>query len=845
MGRRPRRIDRCERDYPTTLAKVVAFAIVTLAALVVIPASLTKADELTGTTDVPFTKYWDDEGYESKRPGSVTFRLYEEDRPNVVVATTTLSASDAVADDAWQGKFSSVPKQRNGQDIAYIVKEDVPEGYIVSYDYGYDGYTFKIKQGTLTASDTSISFFYEGKDGQNRKIYQLDAQRVSSGSYSYGVEQASVLYLPNYSTVYDLSYRRWAEGGSSLASALSSLLSMGDIKYPIECYGTDYPHSIKDYPLGYHNLWSYSANLGRHTPKMYMYIYSSSNGRRAYRSIAELAIDEVTPVRNPEQPIEITDTINLLDYPFTKVWDDAGMENARPRRVTVDIYQDDGTEPYATTVLSASDATDAHTWAGAFRNLPRYSEDGSYREHEYTIRERHVSGYDTTYDSDYLNAVDIQFDENMNLKFWSFYAGDWGKTMFSFTRAGQGWEHGRFYDSEYNGWINVRSICAGLPYTIPGKEIIAEYSPDMCYPTAGSRIPYVGIKALRRVHIDVDQMPTDWYRLMNETQRESYLRTKAGEVENAAVYEMPFDNELHELSPSTSGARSYLHFEWDDSTPFAGADTITNTPNYEAIISKRGMTGEEEVPGARMTLSEKDGDKVDEWVSADSPHLMEPGVLTKGKTYVLHEEGAPDGYAYATDIEFVAGQTDSPDVIVMRDKPTYAEISKVAITGGDELPGASLRVLDAGGGVVDEWVSAETPHAIVGKLVAGGTYVLHEEVAPDGYAVASDVEFAVSLDGTVDKVEMVDEILPVDANQGKGDSPEGEQTPAGEGNRPDASLASEAQASPGSQSTGRGAGGSPLLQTGGAVPIAAAGLTLAGLAGWSVMRARKIRLGGE
>ena len=48
--------------------------------------------------------------------------------------------------------------------------------------------------------------------------------------------------------------------------------------------------------------------------------------------------------------------------------------------------------------------------------------------------------------------------------------------------------------------------------------------------------------------------------------------------------------------------------------------------------------------------------------------------------------------------------------ITMLDAPTRVKISKADITTHEEIPGATLRVLDKDGNVVDEWVSEDTPH---------------------------------------------------------------------------------------------------------------------------------------
>ena len=69
-----------------------------------------------------------------------------------------------------------------------------------------------------------------------------------------------------------------------------------------------------------------------------------------------------------------------------------------------------------------------------------------------------------------------------------------------------------------------------------------------------------------------------------------------------------------------------------------------------------------------------------------------------------------------------------------------AEIIKKELLTGRGLPGASLRVTDADGRVVDQWVSDGSPHRITG-LTAGETYRLTELKAPAGYVTAEPVEF--------------------------------------------------------------------------------------------------------
>ena len=220
---------------------------------------------------------------------------------------------------------------------------------------------------------------------------------------------------------------------------------------------------------------------------------------------------------------------------------------------------------------------------------------------------------------------------------------------------------------------------------------------------------------------------------------------------------------------------TYDIFEDGDTVPYGyltadpqkGEVTYASTSELTFIndetkvnISKKAITGDNELPGAKLQVLDKDGNVVDEWISTEEVHHIN-GVLKAGGTYVLHEEIAPDGYVLANDVEFTVNSDGTVTKVEMKDDTTKVKISKKAITGDDELPGASLKVLDKDGNVIDEWVSTEEAHYIEGKLKAGETYTLHEETAPDGYVLANDVEFKVSEDGSVDTVEMKDDTTKV------------------------------------------------------------------------------------
>ena len=198
--------------------------------------------------------------------------------------------------------------------------------------------------------------------------------------------------------------------------------------------------------------------------------------------------------------------------------------------------------------------------------------------------------------------------------------------------------------------------------------------------------------------------------------------------------------------------------------------TAENKP-VTVEISKRDVYGNELV-GAEMVLENADGETVDKWTPDGKNHIVSK--LGAGE-YVLKEIAAPDGYVIATDIKFsvdIYGNVTVENVdskalsdngyplITMVDDTTKVRISKQDVTTGEELPGATLQIIDENGNVVEEWVSTNEPHMIEGKLIAGKEYTLKEIIAPEGYEITNEIKFTVNADGTVTEVVMYDELTP-------------------------------------------------------------------------------------
>ena len=172
-------------------------------------------------------------------------------------------------------------------------------------------------------------------------------------------------------------------------------------------------------------------------------------------------------------------------------------------------------------------------------------------------------------------------------------------------------------------------------------------------------------------------------------------------------------------------------------------------------ISKQDITSKEELPGAKLTIKDKDGKEVASWVSEKEPHYIEG--LAAGE-YTLTETTAPEGYILSEEtIKFVVKDDGTVTSVVMynarKTEVTKVKISKQDFTTKEELPGATLTIKDKDGKVVETWVSGKTPHYIEG--LAAGDYTLTETTAPEGYQLSSEtINFTVKADGSVTSVVM-------------------------------------------------------------------------------------------
>mgnify|MGYP001402794441 FL=1 len=206
--------------------------------------------------------------------------------------------------------------------------------------------------------------------------------------------------------------------------------------------------------------------------------------------------------------------------------------------------------------------------------------------------------------------------------------------------------------------------------------------------------------------------------------------------------------------------KSLLFWTWDDWKLLDDSTVIMRDDTIKVEISKKDLTTMEELPGAELTITDKDGKEIDRWVSTDKPHYIEK--LPAGD-YTLTEVKTPDGYATAEIVPFTVLPTGEVQRFEMLDDVIKVEISKKDLTTMEELSGAELTITDKDGKEIERWVSTDKPHYI--EKLPAEEYTLTEVEAPDGYAFAESVPFTVLPTGEVQQFEMWDDVIKVEISK--------------------------------------------------------------------------------
>ena len=266
--------------------------------------------------------------------------------------------------------------------------------------------------------------------------------------------------------------------------------------------------------------------------------------------------------------------------------------------------------------------------------------------------------------------------------------------------------------------------------------------------------------------LTIDELPMGEYQLQETLTKEGYvLHEEVEDVifkqEDTATKEYVINVDITNIAPA---GEIHLVKTDKDTKQFLGGVTFQLTAK-EDIYSLDG----------RNILLYKAGDKVSVDISEDGRYITNElgeiniAGLPLGK-YELKEIKTLEGYDPNLTVYDIDLSYDHSDKVIytkeidIENEKTTTKISKVDATDEKELEGAHLSLKDKDGNIVEKWISGKEAHIIRG-LPVNEEYTLHEDLAPIGYATASDVTFKINDDGTATKVVMKDEIIQVEISK--------------------------------------------------------------------------------
>lgn len=519
---------------------------------------------------------------------------------------------------------------------------------------------------------------------------------------------------------------------------------------------------------------------------------------------------------------ESGDTISYENVKYvtiegTKIWTgDASFKSEyRPEDIQLNLYRSVEGGDEEEVKLAESDivwdkTTDPDKWSYTVDKLPAYDKDGS--EYTYRIEETAVTGYATEYDDkDITNTF-----ETVTVNGTKTWVGDNANVrpeavtleLYANGSAAEFDYEVEWKETDTDVWSY--SI-ADLPkYTTLGEEITytvvetdiaegytASYDEAKLNITNSYKVPLTEISGTKEWIGDGDiketVRPSDVeITLLANGEPAEFGYTvewtdKDTDLWNYAVYNIPTRDEDGNIITYTVREENFplgytdAVYGFDITNTFAMdktnvegtktwvGDSLENRPeDIDLKLLANGEVAEDAVPvwsGKETAIWSYAFENLDKYTYEKS----EDGTIARTEIVYTVEEDVPEKY----EASYSENTLD-----ITNTRITEVEISKVAISGGEELAGASLTVKDKDGNVAETWISGEEAHVITG-LTAGETYTLIEESAPDGYQIAEPIEFTVSSDGTVKKVEMIDEpIVPDDSSsESESSSSEGESTP--------------------------------------------------------------------
>lgn len=683
--------------------------------------------------DIEVTKIWEDEGYESYRPNSVVYDIYNPNDMNTIVRTVTLNKNtNEVDDNTWKLTVKNLPKyDSNSQEIEYTVVERPVENYFQVYDYPSDYNVLSV-----TYSDDTFVGSYQCFSNDNTF---LNAQCLRHSGYSF--------QSLNYS---DVENNAGFLNGKTLYFPSKYLKIQFDIYKGRNGFPTDFVYNgkitdihlekVSSFSQNYEGQSTYSRyNLGVHYYEDYLDFHDKSYS--SYGDVYEWKYEWKGSTKPRANATIVKNLINLKDVSFTKKWDDEGLEDYRPESIKFKIYNEKNPNELVKEVVLTSENEkndDSTIWEGTFKDVPKYNSDGS--EAKYIIKEEALDLYTTKYSMSNIKGFLVEFDENSYASNMSYLAQKPEENKYNKITY-------RLPSDESNTFRDLKNQILYVPVE-EFKGFIFFYS------NSNSSEENYGfkIKSIKPVKSNGLNYRVDSY-IQNVPSSDEYLKY-SGES---------FPETTH---PETGFGRYYEYTFEPFNNSFTDADIIINKANIKEIEVTKiwdDTNYENERPEEivfniynqndlntivntlKLTKDDVDRDNSNKW---------------NGKVGLKKYDNNGE------EIEYVVEEVVNDKYTTTKDENNFTNKIKlytVNILKTDEnnnpLKGAKIKILNSNN---VEYYSFETTKQEKVLTLPVGEYTLIEEKAPNGYTKSNNIKFTVDKDGNVIiNEEKVDKVIVV------------------------------------------------------------------------------------
>lgn len=266
-----------------------------------------------------------------------------------------------------------------------------------------------------------------------------------------------------------------------------------------------------------------------------------------------------------------------------------------------------------------------------------------------------------------------------------------------------------------------------------------------------------GIAYFKRISVETDAADTS-YEVIEKTAPAGYRAPTA--VDRILFASNKSELNIYADADTTPKTEAEIVWAGDyklTATSEASA-TIKNTPIKGKIwVTKTGASAATLLKDAEFTLYKADQTTKVVITGLTNPaKTNEKGIAVFEKlpcgTYYLKETGAPDGYSVDTTMQKIVISDETLHSITVKDTKLSLTVSKKAVGGAVEVPGASFTITEKDDPtvVLDSWVSTDRAHIVTTeKMTTGKHYILSETKAPAGYTYTNDIEFTFAADGSL------------------------------------------------------------------------------------------------